>query len=120
MLCLKHGTLKITEWEVNVQRGGKVLSRRFMCAAELKHLQFTCPPTSVHVGKTNDCGDKGSKCAVYEYVYGGGGGGSSGSRSTLRFWRADKGKVTQAPREKVRKEADARQQKEKERINGLS
>lgn len=122
LLRLKYGTLKITEWELNTHRRVEILSRHITCAAESKRPQFTCPPTSVHVGKTNDCGDRGSKCAVCECAAGGSGGGSSssGSRITLRFWLADKGKVTQARRGKVRKGADARQQKERERINGLS
>lgn len=125
MVCNVGGKLAMYEiWHPKNHRvGGKcasrgyVLSRRIMCAAELKRLQFTCPPTSVHVGKTNDCSDNGSKCAVCKKALGGSG---RSSRSMLPLWLADTGKVTQARRRKVGKAADARQQKERERINGLS
>lgn len=102
LICNVGGEFATSEiWHLKNDRvGGKcasrgdVLSRRTTSTAALTCLQFTCPPTSVHVGKTNDCGDHGSKCAVCECAFGGGGGG--GRRSTLRFWLADKGKVTQA------------------------
>lgn len=73
--------------------GGKCASRgRLVIGTD--HVRSTAetaavylPETSMHVGKTNDCGDKGSKCAVCENAFGGGGGGDSGgSRSTLRFF----------------------------------
>lgn len=43
---------------------------------------------------------------------------SSNTPEVLGFWQADKGKVTEMWKEKVRKRANAR--KERERINGLS
>lgn len=112
---LKYGTLKIKEWELNRHRRGTYYQDRSRAQHSRNACSLAARQQSVHVGETNDCGDRGSKCAVCECAAGG-----SGSRITLCFWLADKGKVMQARRGKVRKEADARQQKERERINGLS